>query len=74
MRLLHGANGRLHQRDRGLQVVAVPTNESSHVLEFVVLFLRDLPHQLQLPLLQDAHQAVEAVAQLLPLSLAVLLR
>ena len=74
VRLLHGLNGRLHQRDHGLQVVAVLPDEGPDVSQLVVLLPGDQTHQLLLPLLQDGHQAVEMVGQLLPLPLAILLR
>jgi len=74
VRLLDGPQGRLQQRRRGLQAAAVPAEERAEASEFAVLLSGDEPHQLLLPLVQDAHQDVQAADQLLPPPLTVLLR
>ena len=72
--LLHGLYGGLDQRDGGLQVIAVPTNEQSNVFQLVVLLLGDETNQLLLPLLQDGHQPVKLVGQVLPPSPPIFLQ
>ncbi|TNN85380.1 hypothetical protein EYF80_004402 [Liparis tanakae] len=74
VRLLDGLQGRLHQRRRGLQAADVPAEERADAPESVVLLSGDEPHQLLLPLVQDARQDVQAGDQLLPPPPAVLLR
>lgn len=74
VRLLHGPDGRLHQRHGALQLLAVAPDERSSSFEFVVLLLADEPHQLLFALLQGRHQAVKMAGQLLALLLPILLR
>lgn len=74
VRLLHGLYGRLHQFDCSLQLITVLTNQWAHIFELLVLSFGDQAHQLLLTLVQDGHQAVKMVGQLLPLSLTILLR
>lgn len=73
VRLLHGLNGRLHQRYGGLQLVAAALDERASSFELVVLLLADEPHQLQLPLLQGRHQPVKMAGQLFSLLPSILL-